>query len=55
MKFLPVILLLSWAVAAMAAEPDPELRDVLRAAASESPSFACLLYTSDAADEYQRV
>jgi soluble lytic murein transglycosylase-like protein len=40
MRLLPAILLLTWSVPAMAADPDPELRDVLRAAASESPSFA---------------
>ncbi|MBT8104259.1 MAG: lytic transglycosylase domain-containing protein [Woeseiaceae bacterium] len=40
MKLLLSILLLSWSAAAMAADLDPELRDVLRAAASESPSFA---------------
>ncbi|MBT8083393.1 MAG: lytic transglycosylase domain-containing protein [Gammaproteobacteria bacterium] len=40
MKLLLSILLLSWSAAAIAADLDPELRDVLRAAASESPSFA---------------
>jgi len=32
-------LLLVWALTATAAEPDPELREVLRAAASAAPSF----------------
>ena len=40
MKLLPAILLLCWSASALAADPDPELRDALRAAASESPSFA---------------
>ena len=37
---MPAILLLCWSASAQAADPDPELRDALRAAASESPSFA---------------
>ena len=39
LRTLLISLLLAGAVAAAAAEPDPELRDVLRSAASESPSF----------------
>ena len=39
MRTLLATLLFSWALTATAAEPDPELREVLRTAASESPSF----------------
>ena len=39
MRTLLAILLLAGTLTAAAAEPDPELREVLRAAASESPSF----------------
>ena len=39
MRSLLATLLFAWAFAAIAVEPDPELREVLRAAASESPSF----------------
>ena len=40
MRTLLATLVLLGALAAAAAEPDPELREVLRAAANESPSFA---------------
>jgi soluble lytic murein transglycosylase-like protein len=40
MRTLLATLLFAWAFTATAAEPDPELREVLRTAANESPSFA---------------
>ena len=39
MRYLLAIVLLMGAAAGPAAEPDPELREVLRAAANDSPSF----------------
>ena len=40
MKLFAAILVLAWGGAAFATGADPELREVLRAAASDSPSFA---------------
>ena len=40
MKLFLAIILIGWTGAALAVDTDPELREVLRAAASESPSFA---------------
>ena len=39
MRTFLAVILLAWTVTASGVEPDPELREVLRAAASESPSF----------------
>ena len=40
MRLFAAILVLTWGGAALATGADPELREVLRAAASDSPSFA---------------